>query len=239
MSYTFNTIDGLFQPNYNVYKPDSEIQESKSKVLEPMFVTYKPQNVQRIKSIITEIPTQEDYVDDQATINPNKYEIELQFSDENTQRNYEYFMSELDKFITKHPEYRNIKDSLQYLAELESTYRMRVPNESGSSALGWFQFTDKTRKNYNMQTREQFANDPQAQLMAAAKHYTNLQYQISKRGGDPNDFVTMYGAWWRPDSAYAYLENPQYDFKTQYNESFQKVIQKARNLLSTYGKSNS
>jgi hypothetical protein len=49
----------------------------------------------------------------------------------------------------------------------------------------------------------------------------------------------MYGAWWRPSSAYAYIKNPEYDFKTEYNESFQKILQRARNLLSKYGESNS
>jgi hypothetical protein len=31
----------------------------------------------------------------------------------------------------------------------------------------------------------------------------------------------MYGAWWRPVSAFEYLKNPYYDFKTKYDESFQ------------------
>jgi hypothetical protein len=31
----------------------------------------------------------------------------------------------------------------------------------------------------------------------------------------------MYGAWWRPESAYAYLKDPNYDFKTKFGESFQ------------------
>ena len=91
---------------------------------------------------------------------------------------------------------------------------------------------DSTRAPYNKQSRADFAKDAQQQLNAAAQHYTNLQKQIRARGGDANDFVTMYGAWWRPESAYAYLKDSNYDYKTSYNESLSGIRQKAKDLLS-------
>jgi hypothetical protein len=144
---------------------------------------------------------------------------------------YNQFKSELDKFIEKNPNYASIKDSLDYLAALESSYNLGVTNGRGSGALGWFQFLDNTRSMYNNQSRADFAKDPQAQLMTAAKHYTNLQNSVRKKGGDPNDFVTMYGAWWRPQSAYAYIKDNTYDYKTKYGESFSGIRKRAQELF--------
>lgn len=236
MSYNFNTIDGLFRPNYNVYNsPSSEVPESESAGVEPVIATYKPKDVRRIKSLIREVPQEDNNSSETASENPTQYEVELQIEGSNQKR----FKEELDKFILENPEYVDIKDSLYNLAALESAFKMDVANYAGSGALGWFQFMDGTRKAYNTQSREEFARDPQAQLLAAAQHYTRLQQEIGVRGGDPDDFVTMYGAWWRPESAYAYLKNPDYDFRTKYNESFQQILQKARNLVNSYGKSDS
>lgn len=144
---------------------------------------------------------------------------------------YKAFKKELDIFIDKNPQYRDIKDSLDYLAALESRYRMSVENYAGSKALGWFQFLDSTRKKYNSQSREDFAKDPQAQLKAAVQHYSSLQKQIKNWGGDPNDFVTMYGAWWRPESARQYIKDNTYDYATVYNESFSGVRKRAQDLF--------
>ena len=146
-------------------------------------------------------------------------------------KDYELFKKELDVFIDNNPQYRNIKDNLDYLAALESRYRIGVENYAGSTALGWFQFMDSTRHTYNQQSRKEFANDPQAQLKAAAQHYTDLQKQIQKWGGDPNDFVTMYSAWWRPESARQYILDNTYDYSTQYNESLSGIRKRASDLF--------
>ena len=145
---------------------------------------------------------------------------------------YQAFKKELDIFINNNPQYKNIKDSLDYLAALESRYKMNVENQAGSTALGWFQFMDKTRKPYNTQTRQEFANDAQAQLQAAARYYTDLQNSVKNWGGDPNDFVTMYGAWWRPDSARIYIQDPTHNYKTKYDEDFHKIRQRAQDLFT-------
>lgn len=144
---------------------------------------------------------------------------------------YRQFKSELDKFIEKNPNYASIKDNLDYLAALESSYNLGITNGKGSGALGWFQFLDNTRNMYNKQSRADFAKDPQAQLMAAAQHYTSLQNSVRNKGGDPNDFVTMYGAWWRPQSAYAYIKDSTHDYRTKYGESFSSVRKRAQELF--------
>lgn len=146
--------------------------------------------------------------------------------------NYQKFKQELDIFIKNNPKYASIKDNLDYLAALESAYNLGVENHQGSGALGWFQFMDNTRQAYNNQSRKDFATDAQSQLMAAAKHYTGLQNNIKARGGDPNDFVTMYGAWWRPESAYAYLKDNTYNYTTKYGESLSSIRKRAQDLIS-------
>ena len=238
MSYNFSTIDGLFRPNYKVYNYETKDSKTKSEedisTVEPVIATYKPQDLHRIKSIITEIPSEEG-----SESEPVKYEVETELAGLYPKQDYERFKQEMDIFLAENPEYKSIKDSLYRLAALESSYQLGVSNKAGSGALGWFQFMDGTRKAYNTQTREQFAKDPQAQLLAAAQHYTKLQHEIAKRGGDPTDFETMYGAWWRPESAYAYLKDPNYDFKTKFGESFQQIRQRARNLVNKDGESYS
>ena len=147
-------------------------------------------------------------------------------------QDYQNFKQQLDTFINNNAQYASIKDSLDYLAALESRYQMGVENYQGSKALGWFQFMDKTRKPYNNQTRQQFANDAQAQLLTAAKYYTDLQNRVRQWGGDPNDFVTMYGAWWRPESARQYIQNGNHNHRTIYNEDFLTIRQRAQDLLA-------
>ena len=148
-----------------------------------------------------------------------------------TNPEYKEFKTELDKFITNNPEYADIKNDLDYLAALESRYIKGVENYQGSKALGWFQFMDNTRAPYNKQSRQEFANDAQSQLLTAAKYYRYLQNQIKNKGGDPTDFVTMYGAWWRPKSAYNYITNPNYNYTSDYNEDFLTIRNRAVKLF--------
>lgn len=239
MMNNFDTIASLFKPNYNVYKPSLNISEPESKTSESVRVIYDPENVERIKSIVVDMPQSEDPSIETELIDDDEYDVEKPLVYLSSQQDYKFFMQELEKFIAQNPKYKNIKDSLANLAALESNYKLSIENTQGSGALGWFQFMDNTRAAYNTQTREQFARDPQAQLLTAAKHYTKLQQEIRKRGGDPNDFVTMYGAWWRPASAYQYLKDPNYDITTKYNENFQKIRQRAQNLVRKNGKGNS
>lgn len=245
MRHNFDNITSLFKPNYNVYKPSLNISEPESKNSESVRVIYDPDNVERIKSIIIDMPQDNDplvdsehEVADEHVVD-NEHDIEKQMVYILPQSDQEFFMQELEKFIAQNPKYKDLKDSLSHLAALESNYKLSIENKQGSGALGWFQFMDSTRRAYNTQTREEFAQDPQAQLLAAAQHYTKLQQEIRKRGGDPDDFVTMYGAWWRPASAYQYLKDPNYDITTKYSENFQKIRQRARNFVQNYGKSNS
>lgn len=236
----FDTIDGLFRPNYHIYDGDTKSTDPE------IEIPYRNENIARVKlltDILKETKTYPEYreelsespEEDNTVVkvdDDGKVSITLKKLREDNQQDYTNFRQELDKFIEFNPQYTNIKEQLDYLAALESGYKMEIPNAQGSGALGWFQFMDGTRKTYNQQTRAQFAKDPQAQLLAAAKYYTYLQNNIKARGGDHKDFVTMYGAWWRPSSAYTYLSDKKHDHKTQYNESFSRIRKRAQDLLS-------
>lgn len=236
----FSTIDGLFRPNYHVYDADVKTEEPETES------PYRDENITRVKlltDILKETKTYPEYREElnespeenNAVVkvdNDGEVSITLKKLREDNSQNYATFRQELDKFIEQNPKYTNIKEHLDFLAALESGYKMDIKNAQGSGALGWFQFMDSTRKPYNQQTRAQFAQDPQSQLLAAAKYYTYLQNNIKARGGDHKDFVTMYGAWWRPGSAYAYLKDNKYDFKTQYGESLSGIRKKAQDLLN-------
>jgi hypothetical protein len=44
MGYNFSTIDGLFRPNYNVYRSSSTVSKSEPVISDPVFATYNPDN---------------------------------------------------------------------------------------------------------------------------------------------------------------------------------------------------
>lgn len=77
MSYNFNTIDGLFRPNYKVYNPfKSESKTYEPSIEEPIVDTYKPQDLQRIKSIISDITSNNDSQDEDIYTKYNTDEAE-------------------------------------------------------------------------------------------------------------------------------------------------------------------
>lgn len=232
--------------NYKQVTPVS-FTPTKPSLPEPFYL-----NLKRVKKIVKPDIKSDDNVDDMSTwqVTPpgkTKKEDEKPISRKKIKtserkegkllqeyRNnpgYEEFKNELNIFIKNNPEYSDIKNELDYLAALESRYIKDVENYQGSKALGWFQFMDSTRALYNNQSRQEFAKDAQSQLLTAAKYYKHLQKTIKDKGGDPNDFVTMYGAWWRPTSAYNYITNPNYNYTSKYNEDFLTIRNRASKLF--------
>ena len=77
MGYSFDTIDGLFRPNYRVYQAFNITQQSEPKIIESELPVYKPNNLERIKSVIVETPSQQDAVEE-----PVQIETQEEFEDE-------------------------------------------------------------------------------------------------------------------------------------------------------------
>jgi hypothetical protein len=103
MGYHFNTIDGLFRPNYKVYQPF--LKKSKSKSLNPENVkdSYDLEDINRVKSFMKELSLKKDDLFDTES-----YNEDILYSSED----YNNFKIELDKFIKENPEYEPIKDAL-------------------------------------------------------------------------------------------------------------------------------
>ena len=62
------------------------------------------------------------------------------------------------------------KTTLMKIASLESRFNPKAQSKN-SSAAGYFQFIDSTRKSYSSLSREQFKNSPDAQVLAASQLY--------------------------------------------------------------------
>ena len=62
------------------------------------------------------------------------------------------------------------KITLMKIAYIESGFNYKAQSNS-SSATGWFQFIDIARKGYSNLSKEQFRDNPDAQVLAASKLY--------------------------------------------------------------------
>ena len=145
---------------------------------------------------------------------------------------YNNFVTAYDKFLTENPQYSKYKDLLTSIAGLESSYQQDISNKH-SSALGWFQFVDKTRANYTNASREEFASNPNLQFEVASRHMDDIMRQIrpykdrAKELG-LTDLQLVYGMWWRPKSMLNYLKTGSDDYVNKGdNMTLQKILKYA------------
>lgn len=66
-------------------------------------------------------------------------------------------------------------------AYLESGYRINALNRK-SSASGWFQFIDSTRKRFSNADKYEFLSSPDEQVLAASKYYDELKSKLNGEG---------------------------------------------------------
>lgn len=83
MGYNFSTIDGLFRPNYNVYRTSSIVSESEPEILEPVFVTYNPDNTGRVKAVLAEAAKSNAENQQNSTTEENTHTAE-EYTEQNT-----------------------------------------------------------------------------------------------------------------------------------------------------------
>ena len=76
----------------------------------------------------------------------------------------------LEQTLDKYGITGNKKTTLMKIASLESRFNPKAQSKN-SSAAGYFQFIDSTRKSYSSLSREQFKNSPDAQVLAASQLY--------------------------------------------------------------------
>lgn len=91
---------------------------------------------------------------------------QLKLNHNTTSKNKQILEQTLDKYgITG-----SKKITLMKIASLESRFNPKAQSKN-SSAAGYFQFIDSTRKSYSSLSREQFKNSPDAQVLAASQLY--------------------------------------------------------------------
>lgn len=146
---------------------------------------------------------------------------------------YQQFQSQLDEYFSNNPQDEGYRDMLTNIAAMESSFKQDATNK-WSSALGYFQFLDGTRKQYNNMSREQFANDSQAQIKTAIAYLKDLKNDIQRN--IDTDTITnsklsplqiMYGMWWRPKSMYNYLRTGKDNFSTKDGMNIKRILEKA------------
>lgn len=149
----------------------------------------------------------------------------------NNSSDYNTFINAYNEYLEKNPHYNKYKELLTQIAGLESSYKPSAKN-STSSALGWFQFLDKTRHDYDKSSRDEFANNYDLQFEVASKHADSLMKQlnpyknkIKERG--LTDLQALYGMWWRPKSMLNYLETGKDDYINGDGMTISKILEYA------------
>lgn len=143
------------------------------------------------------------------------------------------FTEQFDSYLRDNPQDADTRDILTSIARLESSFDPSAKN-SGSSALGYFQFLDSTRKDYDSSSREEFSNDPQKQFAAAVKHYRKLKKSLipfesayKARGLTP--LQAIYGMWWRPKSFIEYVKKGKDNYRSSDGMTIEKILERAKN----------
>lgn len=136
----------------------------------------------------------------------------VQDSINSNQQGYQEFLKHLRLYSQQHNISKEDKDMLIGIAALESNFKSKISNGT-SSASGWFQFVDNTRKSYSNVTKEQFLNNSQLQIEAAHKHLQDVKKQAKvfmdryKTARKLTPFQIIRGMWFRPESMRSYLQN--------------------------------
>lgn len=148
-------------------KPATEILKSKG-----LDLDFTPKQYQYIPELNTgDFHINGLNLDGYFSINKAKEPIQykytqLKLNHNTSSKNKQILEQTLDKYgITG-----NKKTTLMKIASLESGFNPKAQSKN-SSAAGYFQFIDSTRKNYSNLSREQFKNSPDAQVLAASKLY--------------------------------------------------------------------
>lgn len=125
---------------------------------------------------------------------------QLKLNHNTTSKNKKILEQTLDKYgITG-----NKKTTLMKIASLESRFNPKAQSKN-SSAAGYFQFIDSTRKNYSSLSREQFKNSPDAQVLAASQLYDD-NARFLRNNGIAATGEAIAASWLNPKWAKNYYK---------------------------------
>lgn len=141
------------------------------------------------------------------------------------------FEQEMNKYMAAHPQDQQYRNTLTTIAKKESNFKQHATN-SASSAVGWFQFIDSTRRSImpNL-TKQEFINSPQAQISAAVKLLKMnraISNQFKNRRG-LSQIQIDYGMWFSPKALRNYLDTGYSNFRDSQGTSLINVLNKVKN----------
>lgn len=134
----------------------------------------------------------------------------------------------MTSYLAKHPEDAKYRQTLTEIAAKESNFNPTVKNAK-SSASGYFQFINSTRKQYAPHlTREQFLNNPEEQISAAVK-LLKANRNISSKFNNLRGLSQLqvdYGMWFSPAALTKYLRTGNSNFKDAQGTSLMTALNK-------------
>ena len=110
----------------------------------------------------------------------------------------------LEQTLDKYGITGNKKTTLMKIASLESRFNPKAQSKN-SSAAGYFQFIDSTRKSYSNLSREQFKNSPDAQVLAASRLYDD-NARFLRNNGIAATGEAIAASWLNPTWAKNYYK---------------------------------
>ena len=119
------------------------------------------------------------------------------------------------------------KITLMKIAYIESGFNSKAQSNS-SSATGWFQFIDVARKGYSSLSKEQFRDNPDAQVLAASKLYDDKIKFLENNDIAPTN-EAIAASWLSPKWAKNYYKYGQTGGADANGTNVEKYINKFRN----------
>lgn len=119
------------------------------------------------------------------------------------------------------------KITLMKIASVESGFNSKAQSKN-SSAAGWFQFIDSTRKDYSSLSREQFKNNVDAQVLAASQFYDD-NAKFLRSNGIAATGEAIAASWLNPKWAKNYYKYGATGGSDANGTSVTKYINKFRN----------
>lgn len=119
------------------------------------------------------------------------------------------------------------KTTLMKIASVESGFNSKAQSKN-SSAAGWFQFIDSTRSKYSNLSREQFKNNPDAQVLAASQLYDD-NARFLRSNGIAATGEAIAASWLNPKWAKNYYKYGHAGGSDANGTSVVKYINKFRN----------
>lgn len=215
----------------NVLNPDNSIKQLEATI--PNLEVAQDNRYQRMKDFIINKQNKES----QKWQAPETKDESISYTTKikpNSSLGYLKFNEAFDKYLERNPQYKDTKNILTAIAKMESNYNQGIKNPN-SSATGYFQFIDSTRKSFSKVSRDEFIKDPNNQFDAAVKYYRQIQntlkpYQDKIKRAGLTPLQVIYGMWWNPKSVINYLNTGSDSYlSTSDGMTLTKIFNKAKN----------